>query len=73
MDQLMHVILANDKVYTAPQRVLDYGPGLGGLKQDNGPKCPTPRMTPYGTPTSHIGSHNPPYGLQKTSHSRRLP
>ncbi len=33
MDQLVHVILAIDKVHTASQRALDHGPGLGGLIQ----------------------------------------
>ncbi len=30
-DQLMNVILTIDNVYTAPQRVVDCRPGLGGL------------------------------------------
>ncbi len=42
MDQLVHAILAIDKVYTAPQRTLDYRPGLGELNQVNGPNRPTP-------------------------------
>ncbi len=33
MDELVHVILAIDKVYTAPQTILDCGAGLGGLNQ----------------------------------------
>ncbi len=37
MDQLVNVILVIDNVDTAPQRTLDYGPGLGGLNQVDGP------------------------------------
>ncbi len=33
MDQRMKLILTIDKVHTAPQRVLDCGPGLGELNQ----------------------------------------
>ncbi len=33
MDQLVHVILAIDKVHTAPQSALHYIPGLGRLNQ----------------------------------------
>ncbi len=42
MDQLVHVILAIDKVRTASQRALDCGPGLGGLNHVYGPNHPTP-------------------------------
>ncbi len=32
-DQLVNVIIAIDKVHTAPQTALCYRPGLGGLNQ----------------------------------------
>ncbi len=41
MGQLVNVILTIDKVHTAPQKILDYGPGLGGLNQVYGTNHPT--------------------------------
>ncbi len=40
MDQLVCVLLAIDKVHTAPQRALDCGPSLGGLNHFMGPTIP---------------------------------
>ncbi len=31
MDQLVELLLVTDKAHTAPQRVLDCGPDIGGL------------------------------------------
>ncbi len=42
MDQLVNILLAIDKAYTTPHRSLDYGPGLGGLHQVDGPNHPIP-------------------------------
>ncbi len=37
MGHFNNVLLAIDKAHTVPQRALDCGPGLGGLKQVYGP------------------------------------
>ncbi len=42
MGQFSKVLLAIDKVHTAPQKALDCGSGLCGLNQVYGPTCPTP-------------------------------
>ncbi len=44
MGQFSNVHLAIDSAHTAPQRALDCGPGLGGLKQVYGPNRPTPSV-----------------------------
>ncbi len=33
MNQLMNVILTDDKIHTSPQRAIDCRPGLDGLNQ----------------------------------------
>ncbi len=42
MGQFSKVLLAIDKVHTAPQKALDCRSGLCGLNQVYGPTCPTP-------------------------------
>ncbi len=44
MGQFSKVLLAIDNAHTVPQRALDCGPGLGGLKQVYAPNCPTPSV-----------------------------
>ncbi len=41
MGQFSNVLLAIDKAHTVPQRLMDCGPGLGGLNQLNGLNHPT--------------------------------
>ncbi len=41
MGQFSNALLAIDKGQTVPQRALDYGPGLGRVKQAYVPNHPT--------------------------------
>ncbi len=44
MGQIKQSTIAIDNAHTVPQRVLDCGPGLGGLNQVYGSNRPTPSV-----------------------------
>ncbi len=42
MGQFSNALMAIDNIHTVPQRVLDSGPGLGGLNHIMSPTIPLP-------------------------------